>query len=74
MELFQKIGARMGEAEFVSGDRKEPFGNALTPAQAKDQINTLRADKDFVKKLMNKDAESTQKWTRLHQHAYPERA
>jgi hypothetical protein len=72
MELFQKIGARMGESDFVTGDKLEKFGNAMTPGQAKAEIQSLRDDKSFVAKLMTKDAEATAKWTRLHQFAFPE--
>jgi len=72
MELFQKIGSRMGESDFVTGDKLEKFGNALTPGQAKSEIQTLRDDKTFVSKLLSKDAEATAKWTRLHQFAFPE--
>jgi hypothetical protein len=72
MELFQKIGSRMGESDFVTGDKLEKFGNALTPGQAKAEIQSLRDDKAFVSKLLSKDAEATAKWTRLHQFAFPE--
>lgn len=72
MELFQKIGSRMAEADFVSGDKLEKFGNALTPGQAKAEIQSLRDDKGFVAKLMAKDNEAMAKWTRLHQFAFPE--
>lgn len=72
MELFQKIGSRMGEAEFVSGGKNEKFGQALTPGQAKAEISALRVDKDFTAKLLNRDAEAQAKWTRLHQFAFPE--
>jgi hypothetical protein len=74
MELFQKIGSRMGESDFVTGDKLEKFGNALTPGQAKAEIQSLRDDKAFVAKLLSKDAESTARWTRLHQFAFPEQA
>jgi hypothetical protein len=72
MELFQKIGSRMGESDFVTGDKLEKFGNALTPGQAKAEIQSLRDDRAFVAKLMSKDAEATAKWTRLHNFAFPE--
>lgn len=74
MEHFQKIGSRMGESDFVTGDKLEKFGNALTPGQAKAEIQGLRDDKAFVAKLLSKDAEATAKWTRLHQFAFPEQA
>lgn len=72
MEFFQKIGARMGEDSFVTGDKTERFGSALTPGQAKSEIKALSQDKNFVARLMNKDAEATAKWNQLHQYAFPE--
>lgn len=72
MEFFQKIGSRMGEDSFVTGDKTEKFGQAMTPGQAKAEIDKLRQDKGFTAKLLNRDAEATDRWTRLHQFAYPE--
>lgn len=71
MELFQKIGSRMGESDFVTGDKLERFGNALTPGQAKAEIQSLREDKGFVAKLLSKDKDAMTKWTQLHQFAFP---
>lgn len=71
MEFFQKIGSRMGEDSFVTGDKTERFGSAMTPGQAKAEISLLRGDKNFVARLMNKDAEATTRWNQLHQYAYP---
>jgi hypothetical protein len=70
MELFHKIGAKTGEADFVSG--QGGFGSALTPAAAKDQIRTLMTDKTFSAKYINGDAEAKAKMAELHKYAYPE--
>lgn len=72
MELFQKIGSRMSEADFVSGSKTEKFGNAMTPGQAKAEIQTLRADKEFVAKYAGGDAEAKARMARLHAFAFPE--
>jgi hypothetical protein len=72
MEFFQKIGSRMGESSFVTGDKTERFGAAMTPGQAKAEIATLRSDKTFTAKFLAKDAEAMARWTQLHQYAYPE--
>jgi hypothetical protein len=72
MEFFQKIGSRMGESSFVSGDKGQSFSGAMTPGQAKAEIQTLRSDKAFTAKLLSKDAEATTRWTQLHQYAFPE--
>jgi hypothetical protein len=72
MEFFQKIGARMGEGSFVTGDKTQQFSNVMTPGQAKAEIQTLRSDRAFTAKLLSKDAEASQRWTQLHQWAFPE--
>lgn len=72
MNLLQQIGSRMGEDSFVTGDRTETFGNALTPGQAKAQIQTLMSDKDFTSRYLAGDAAAKAKMEGLHRFAYPE--
>lgn len=72
MEFFQKIGAKMGEADFVAGDKTEKFGSALTPGQAKAKIGELIQDKDFVKRYHAGGAAEKAEMARLHQFAHPE--
>ena len=73
MELFQKIGSRVMEDSFVSGDGKSNgFGDAMTPGQAKAEIQALQSDKGFVSKYLSKDSEAVAKMTRLMKFAYPE--
>ena len=72
MNLLQKIGSRMSEDAFVSGERTESFGNALTPGQAKAQIQTLMTDRDFTTRYMAGDAAAKAKMESLHRFAYPE--
>lgn len=72
MNLLQKIGSRMGEDSFVSGDRTEAFNNALTPGQAKAQISSLMQDRSFTQKYLAGDAEAKAKMEALHRFAYPE--
>lgn len=73
MRLLNSIGSKLGEDKFVGGDRSDnSFGNAMTPAQAKAEIQTLMQDREFSAKLMNKDSAATQRWTQLHQWAFPE--
>lgn len=72
IEMFHKLGTRTGEAAFVDGAAQtNGFGSAITPAQAKDRIASLRADKAFVGRYFAKDAEAVAEMTRLHQLAYP---
>ena len=72
MQLLQKIGSRMGEDGFVTGDKTESFGNALTPGQAKSEIQSLMSDRDFTRKYLAGDASAKAKMERLHSFAYPE--
>lgn len=71
MAMLHQIGSKTGESDFVAGNGTN-FGGAKTPAQAKAEIQTLRSDKAFTTKLMNKDADSLAKWQQLHNFAYPE--
>lgn len=71
MELLTKIGAKNGEADFVTSSNQQ-FGNVLTPQQAKAEIAQLLQDKNFVDRYMNKDQEALKKMANLHTMAYPE--
>lgn len=70
MKAFAKLGDMLGESTFIRSEDKPGF--SLSPAGAQSQINSLRADKDFVSKLTQGDTAAKEKWTRLHQLAYPE--
>ena len=72
MEHFHKIGSKMGEPEFVSGETRENFGAALTPGQAQAKINELKGDKNFVARYVNHDAAAVAEMARLHAFAFPE--
>lgn len=49
MEMFQKIGSRMGEANFI---RQEKGGeaSALSKGEAQDRLNSLKADNAWVER------------------------
>jgi len=72
MNLLSKIGSGLKEDSLVSGDNVGGFGTAMTPGQAKAEIQSLMQDREFSAKLMNKDSAATQRWTQLHQWAFPE--
>lgn len=72
MDLLAKIGSKTGEADFVTGSSKAPFSAALTPGQAKARIAELKADKNWVARYLNKDAETVAEMTRLHSYLSPE--
>lgn len=71
MKFMQTLGAKMGEATFVAGDPAANRGTALTPAQAKDKINTLMADKEWSAKYLGGNADCKAEMERLHRYAYP---
>ena len=72
LSLLQKIGSKMGEDTFVTGDNTEKFGAALTPGQAKSEIQSLMQDRDFTAKYLKNDADAKARMSRLHSFAYPE--
>jgi hypothetical protein len=53
MKLFHAIGSKFGEADFVGSDT--PSGGALSPAQAKNKVASLFADKEFMGRYMHQD-------------------
>lgn len=72
MKLMHTIGAKLGEGEFVTnGNRGAAFNGALTPDQARNKINTLRQDNEFIKRYTNGDASAKAEMERLHAMAYP---
>lgn len=72
MQFFAKIGSKTGEPDFVTGDKTEQFGAAMTPGQAQAKIAELTADKNFVSRYINKDAAAVAEMKRLHEFAFPE--
>lgn len=70
MKLMHAIGSKIGEDGFVVGDGGGS-GGAKSPEGAKAEIQLLRKDGEFSKKLLAGDAEAKAKWTRLHQIAFP---
>lgn len=72
LTLLQKIGATMGEDSFVSPGSNTGFSNALTPGQAKAQIQSLMSDRDFTRQYMNGNSDARAKMEALHRYAYPE--
>lgn len=74
MEFFQKLGAKMGEADFVSGNGTQQFGQALTPGQAQAKIADLKGDKEWMAKYLSGGTSSAQfkEMQQLMQFGYPE--
>lgn len=70
VEFFHKVGAAMGEGNFITGDSTQ--AGLKSPEAAQYEINQLMNDKDFGKKLIDGDLDATSKWDRLHKMAYPQ--
>jgi hypothetical protein len=73
MKFLSGLGAGMAEDGLIG--RGEPGGNALSPAEAKQEINALRADKTFLADYTNARAPGHQaavaKMQRLYEFAHP---
>lgn len=69
MELFHTIGSKLGEASFEVGDGKTNFSHAMTPEQAKSEIENLKKDAEFIKKWSAGDAASRARLEKLHEWA-----
>lgn len=72
MELFQKFGALLPEDNLVTAGSNSGFGSAMTPAQAKAEIQSLMQDRDFVGKYTSGAKDARDKMAQLHAYAYPE--
>lgn len=71
MKFFSEIGAKIGEPGFITPETRQSF--ATTPANALDEISSLKADKAFQARLIAGDAQAQQRWNRLHEAAYAKR-
>lgn len=69
MKMFYKIGAAFGENKYTAGG-PAGFGNVKTPAAAQQQIQQLRMDQTFVKKLQAGDVAAKKEWDDLHAQAF----
>ena len=71
MEAMVKIGEKLGEAKFVTGDSGEQVNSKTKALQ---EIETLKKDKDFYAAMTDKKhlkhAESVARWDQLNQLAY----
>jgi hypothetical protein len=72
LKFMAKIGAKVGEDSFVTGDNGSGFQGALTPDRALAEIAELKKDAEFVRKYASGDREAYQKMERLHKFAFPE--
>ena len=75
-KFFAALGQKMGEDGFVTGGDKQKFGAVLTPAEAKVEWDTMRADPVMSKALLDKShpqhAQAKDKQSKLFAVMYPE--
>lgn len=69
LKLFATLGSKMGEPAFA-GDRDGASGFGLTPAAAKQQVDELKMDKQFMDAYMKGDPGAVSKMKRLMEAAY----
>ena len=74
LKLFHSIGSSFAVGSFVSSD--DSSSGALTPEQAKNKINAMFADQEFMARYMNRDervrAGAIAEMERLHVMANPD--
>lgn len=68
---FQKLGAAVGESQFVDGQSGATGTTQMTPEQAQAEIKQLINDRKFAKQLSKGDVEANARWTKLNQAAAP---
>ena len=73
MKFMNNVGAKIGEAAYVDGQRGPGFGEQkLSPSEAIAKIQALKKDADFTSRYTSGDAAAKEKMSRLHQMAYPD--
>lgn len=71
MEMLRTVGARMGEAPYIAPNQGGGNSQVMSQAQAKAEIDALKADTAFGQRLMSGGREERRKWDDLHKVAYP---
>lgn len=71
LKLFTKLGSKLGEDSFKSGDSGDvgTFGNSA--AQAQQKIASLQADKEFMQRYLSGEPAAKAKMNQLFAEAYP---
>ncbi|UOF83095.1 hypothetical protein [Caudoviricetes sp.] len=73
MKFMHSLGSKLGEDSFVQGGASNQSGfGILSPEAAKNRINSLRGDPEFVKRYTAGDVSAKDEMFKLHQFAYPE--
>jgi hypothetical protein len=71
MEMLLAIAKATGEAPFLGGNPANGNGSGvMSKDQAKAQIEALKADKSFYKRIMSGEVAAKREWQDLHKIAY----
>lgn len=70
LKFLQAVGAKVGEDSFVNnGTRGASFSRALSPDAARNEIQALSKDQNFVTRYTSGDREAFQRMTQLQEWA-----
>jgi len=70
MEMLRIAGSRMGEDRYIGGGQG-PAGATMSREAAKAEIDSLKKDTDYGRRLLAGGREERRKWDDLHKVAYP---
>ena len=70
MEMLRVAGSKMGEAPYITGGLTGT-GQAMSREAAKSEIDSLKKDTDFGRRLLAGGREERRKWDDLHKVAFP---
>ena len=71
MEMLRIAGARMGEDRFIGGGQGNGGTGIMSREAAKTEIDSLKKDADFGRRLLAGGREERRKWDDLHKVAFP---
>lgn len=72
MRFLYRVGSKLGEDNFITGDSSGGKFGPITPGAAKQRIGELMQDKEFVGRYTKGDLQAKEEMMRLHQYATPE--
>lgn len=72
LEMFRKIGVASSEDTFVASPNKEGGDAPVTIVEAKQQLDQLKADKEWGAKLIAGDVPTNREYQKLMRSAYPD--
>lgn len=73
IRMFAKVAEQIAEPGALKGGQAgaQPGPSAMTPAEARAEIDTLRADREFMDKYFRRDAEAVKRMRHLWDMAAP---